>query len=328
MLEVKKGFDTTLYQDLPPEQAKRRVRADAVAYVMETDINKPPEKRMTHLRYIPTEDGRDFSCSFYDEDEIILERTLEVFHNHPVSIEIFTRFLETDQRLLGLWISGPNPDNNEPEGRINVYIGRKKDKGIDYFPISIEQEDDWDEEKYLDTAQRFSQQEFEDISDLRETPLYMPINKDDDPIEILAEYIDMPSRVWQAITNGRSREEMVKVRRKATRVIDQHFDRLAAKVPYEEGIRRAARFERDLMRATGRTIFGFGSGCGASNNELLKINSFRLSVGSGQEASFQKEATGVYVKECPYCHYQINGYLKPGQECPNPDCHKVFRGVC
>jgi hypothetical protein len=321
------AFDTGLYQNLSPEEARRRLGADAVAYLMESDISQPPEKRMTHLEYVPNANENDFTCLVEEEGEnkVVLERTLEAFHNHPVSVEIFTRFLEADQRLLGLWISGPNPQKNQPEGRINVYIGRQQGRGLDYFPIAIKKEDNWDEEKYLKTAQRFSQQEFKSIDDLKQTPLYLPIGRDDNPLEILAEYIDMPTKVWQAIASGRSREEMVKVRKKAKQVIDRHFDRLSAQVSYEEGIRRAARFERELMQATGRTIDGFGSGCGASNMQMLKINNFGLTVGQNGEVSFNKEGTGTFVKECPYCHKQINAYICPGYTC---ECGKTFTGGC
>ncbi len=322
MLQTERlAFDTSLYQGLPPEKARKRMTADTGAYLMEADISQPPERRMTYLQYLPTKDGRDLICSADGE------KTLERFHNHEVSKQIFSRFLETDQRLVGLWISPPDFEKNQPEGRINVYIGHEGGNGIDYFAIPVRQ-DEWGENEYIQTAQKLSKKNFNNLDELRKTPLYLEIADSDDPVELLARHIGISDNVWRAIAAGRAKEEQARVSRKARGVIDRHFDRLiSSNVSFGQRIRLAARFERELMQATGRTIDGFGSGCGASNNELL-VNNFKIDLGPGKEAGFHKESIGTYVKECPYCHHQVNGYMKPGDHCPNPDCHQVFLGVC
>lgn len=310
------AFNTKHYQGLSPEQAKRFLRGDAVAYLLESDISQPPEKRMTYLEYSPTEEGKDFICS---ADE---EKTLERFHNHSVSKEIFSRFLKADQRLICLWISGPEPRKDRPEGRVNLYIGHKKDQGLDYFPISIT---DWDEDKYISTANDVSQegQNFETVDQVRQTPLFLEISEEDNPIVILAEYIDVPSKVWQAIISGQAKADQRELRQKVEPVIDRYAEQLSRPtVNYGQRIRLGARFERELMQAAGRTIYGLGSGCGASNNELL-IRNFKPHP--GEKMVYQKESNGVYVKECPYCHKQINSYISLGYTC---ECGKTFKGVC
>lgn len=313
---------------------RARISSDLAALIIEAG-DEPQEERIT-----------PYPCVIRGEQLVSLKKGYvgeplgELFKNHTPTEQMIEFILaHRDRNIVSVWISPANEVAGYPEGRLNVGFRNRliADKTvINTYGIPIPK-GFWLDSEYLLLARNLldhrgteeKQVDIESLEQLGETAICFEINPDLDPIDFLAEMIDLPN-VWQSIREAKPELQEEEIQQLTDKLVAEYYSSLLGCRSRRDLIIWGAALERQSSYLLGRPILGTNSGCGLLNSDLLSgltpftLNRSILDARGNVVSSSSEE--GVFCEKCPYCGYSINHTIKEGFRCPS--CHNVYKGSC
>lgn len=217
------------------------------------------------------------------------------------------RWLESDGTGYMLWVSPPSREYPEP--RFVVYepsfLAKENILSLDCWAICGKET----KKECLDIASKIGNRPFDDSEELRSNPLsFKPQGLS--WTTYLSEFFG-EADVWQAIENGEVEKKKGELLIIAKQIVMAKQGEIQKNNTWWERIKVGAEIELLLEKKMGFRLQRVGS-CGLSN----------LAMVEGQRAGVLSDLTQIvefktsnFVKECPYCHRQINRKMETGEKC-------------
>lgn len=241
------------------------------------------------------------------------------------TLKIKEIILSEEKPFVLVWISPPDEAAGYKEGRLQVGFGQKKESlnVVVNYGIRIA----WSTDNCLTIGNRLltlsGNQPVGSIDELRAQPISLELPAGENPIDFIAQEIDLPE-VWQKIRSGETKIMQEKAVADANKVIEGLYKRIQKARTTEE--QRAIGTEIvEGMRDSGHDVSKDDCPGSFYSDSITPYASFSYQVGESGSVNLINSELGVFCKECPFCHRQINAVIYPGYKC---NCGQVFTGGC
>lgn len=299
--------------------------ADVSSLVLEASAKQ--DQRITPYFLRATPQGKVISPAYGDTDiaESFKLKTAIDYHEREATLKIKEIILTQEKPFVVVWISPPDENNGYKEGRLQVGFGSKQGffNVVENYGICVK----WSADECLSLGKRLMSLskggEINSASDLRATPICLPLPGGENPIDFVAQQIDLP-KVWENIKSGEAKKLQEKAIADANRAMEKLFGRIQEASTKEERVAAGAAIMSEMHSSGWDTS---SDACPGSfySDSVSAYTSFGYQVGENGSASLVNSELGVFCRECPFCHRTINAKIYPGYRC---SCGQVFTGAC
>lgn len=253
--------------------AENRLAHDLATLYQETAPH--PEQRITQYDFEVMPKEELVFCPDYDDKRDIREmlswKTPGDQLESKATLRICDFLLTREPPFIITWILPPNKEMGYPEGRLVIGTYRLEDqrKMVHNYGLCL----DFPREYYSYFAQELISRSIKpdkkltSLEELRETPIFIQLSPDDDPLDLISQLIHAPE-VWKRIRSGQAQERQKRALEDARPNAQRRMTEIRTSAPGRfELIQIGARAEREMERAGWEK--GPDSGCGLSNTKLL-----------------------------------------------------------
>lgn len=299
--------------------------ADVSSLVLEASADQ--DKRITPYILCATPEKTVISPAFGDTDisKLLKEKTPIDHLEGQATLKIKEIILTQEKPFVVVWISPPDENYGYKEGRLQVGFGKRQGffNVVENYDICVK----WSAEDCLSLGKRLmslsKEGEVNSTNDLRATPICLPLPEGEDPIDFIAQQIDLP-KVWENIKSGEAKKLQEKAVADANQAMEKLFGRVQKASTKEERVAVGAAIMSEMHSSGWDTS---SDACPGSfySDSVTPYASFSYQVGENGSVSLVNSEFGVFCRECPYCHRIINAKISPGYRC---SCGQVFTGAC